>query len=447
VPFARTLLLVNYRPEYEHGWGSRSYYTQLRIDPLPPDRAEELLAALLGPEPELQPLRRLLIDRTEGNPFFIEESVRTLVETRALVGERGAYQPGRAFTSLQLPATVQAVLAARIDRLPREDKRLLQTAAVVGKDFPFALAKLRSGEVADGRRLLRQTLELTIAVRGIPNPSELVRTGEGELVAGNLEEARSLAERALALGHERRTRRWEASGLCLLGEVAAAYDPPEVETAEPHYRDAIRVAGELGLRPMIARSHLGLGRLYVSCWPEERSLRAPHPGHGDVPRDGHAILAGAGGGGAEGARLMRCSHCQQENPPEPASATAAARAFSWRVHPVVTSTRLEVDSATAAGTKLGEQTAAGVESAFLLPRTTPRSISPRRSSRPKPRSKASASRSPCSSPMQGRAVELAEAIRHPVARVASWRAAVCRTGQRPAESLPTASSSASTASR
>ncbi len=139
LPTARLLLLVNYRPEYQHGWGSKTYYTQLRIDPLPPESAEELLQALLGADPGLHPLKQLLIERTEGNPFFLEESVRTLVETQVLVGERGAYRLAKALGSIQVPATVQAVLAARIDRLPPEEKTLLQTAAVIGKDVPFAL--------------------------------------------------------------------------------------------------------------------------------------------------------------------------------------------------------------------------------------------------------------------------------------------------------------------
>ena len=138
LPTARLLLLVNYRPEYQHGWGSKTYYTQLRLDPLPPESAEELLhGAARGRRRAWQPLKRLLIERTEGNPFFLEESVRTLVETGVLVGERGRLSPGAGrCASIQVPATVQAVLAARIDRLPPEDKRLLQTAAVIGKDVP-----------------------------------------------------------------------------------------------------------------------------------------------------------------------------------------------------------------------------------------------------------------------------------------------------------------------
>src|SRR5262249_39652037 len=133
------LLLVNYRPEYQHGWGSKTYYTQLRLDPLPPASAEELLQALLGDDPSLAPPTRLLIPRTEGNPFFPAESVRPPVETGALAGEPGACHLGTPLARLQVPATVQAVLAARIDRLPVEEKHLLQTAAVIGTEVPWPL--------------------------------------------------------------------------------------------------------------------------------------------------------------------------------------------------------------------------------------------------------------------------------------------------------------------
>jgi class 3 adenylate cyclase len=139
LPTAPLLLLLNYRPEYQHRWGSKSYYTQLRLDPLPLASAEEFLADLLGNDSSLEPLKRLLIARTEGNPFFLEESVRTLVETGVLVGAPGAYRLDKPLDSLQMPATVQSVLAARIDRLPPEEKRLLQTAAVVGTEVPLPL--------------------------------------------------------------------------------------------------------------------------------------------------------------------------------------------------------------------------------------------------------------------------------------------------------------------
>jgi class 3 adenylate cyclase/tetratricopeptide (TPR) repeat protein len=139
LPTARVLLLVNYRPEYQHAWGSKTDYTQLRIDPLPSESAEELLTALLGQDEPLEPLKRVLIERAEGNPFFLEESVQTLVETSVLVGDRGAYRMTKAPEAWQIPATAQAILAARIDRLVPEDKRLLQAASIIGKDVPFTL--------------------------------------------------------------------------------------------------------------------------------------------------------------------------------------------------------------------------------------------------------------------------------------------------------------------
>jgi tetratricopeptide (TPR) repeat protein len=143
LPTARLLLLLNYRPEYQPSWGGKSYYLQLRIDPLPPEGAEAVLDALLGPDASLEPLKRLLIERTEGNPFFLEESARALIETKVLAGERGAYRlltaPPDLRNSLQIPATAQAILAARIDRLAPEDKRLLQAAAVIGHEVSFVL--------------------------------------------------------------------------------------------------------------------------------------------------------------------------------------------------------------------------------------------------------------------------------------------------------------------
>ncbi|HXD95337.1 MAG TPA: adenylate/guanylate cyclase domain-containing protein [Candidatus Acidoferrum sp.] len=139
LPAARLLLLVNYRPEYRHAWSGKTYYRQLRIDPLPPESADELLDSLLGTDATLGPFKRLMVERTEANPLFLEESVRALVETGALAGERGAYRLTRPGESLKIPATVQAILASRIDRLRPEAKRLLQAAAVVGKDVPMPL--------------------------------------------------------------------------------------------------------------------------------------------------------------------------------------------------------------------------------------------------------------------------------------------------------------------
>src|SRR5262249_25505957 len=159
----------------QHGWSGKTYYRQLRIDPLPAESASELLEALLGNDPGLEPLKRLLIERTEGNPFFLEESVRTLVETKVLAGERCAYRLAKASQTFQIPATAKAILAARIDRLAPEDKRLLQAASVIGKDVPFGLLQA-IGELAEnalrGGLTRLQAAEFLYEARLFPDPED-----------------------------------------------------------------------------------------------------------------------------------------------------------------------------------------------------------------------------------------------------------------------------------
>ncbi|HXH83700.1 MAG TPA: adenylate/guanylate cyclase domain-containing protein, partial [Candidatus Tectomicrobia bacterium] len=138
---ARILLLVNYRPEYRHRWTDREHYTELRLAPLDPPSLAALMDALLGTDPSLEGLRRLLVDRTGGNPFFLEEAVRELSATGALAGPRGAHTLTRPRDAIHIPSTVQAVLAARIDRLRVDDKHLLQAAAVIGKTVPDTLLR------------------------------------------------------------------------------------------------------------------------------------------------------------------------------------------------------------------------------------------------------------------------------------------------------------------
>jgi class 3 adenylate cyclase/tetratricopeptide (TPR) repeat protein len=171
LPMARMLLLINYRPGYSHNWADKTYYTQLRVDPLPSAGAEELLQHLMGNNQDLSPLKELLIKRTEGNPFFVEESVRALVETGILAGEKGAYRPGRKIDSIAIPSTVQSVLADRIDRLPIEEKHLLQILAVIGVIVPFRLLRAVA-EVSDEelyRRLARlQSAEFIYEINLFP---------------------------------------------------------------------------------------------------------------------------------------------------------------------------------------------------------------------------------------------------------------------------------------
>jgi class 3 adenylate cyclase/tetratricopeptide (TPR) repeat protein len=149
LPTARLLLLVSYRPGYTHSWGSKTYYTQVRIDPLEPEIAREMLNAILGSDPGLDPLKHLLIEKTEGNPLFLEESVRTLVEAGALVGRLGAYSTTKLISELQVPATIESLLTSRIDRLPPGDKRLLQSAAVIGNHAPLGILQTLGESTSD----------------------------------------------------------------------------------------------------------------------------------------------------------------------------------------------------------------------------------------------------------------------------------------------------------
>lgn len=138
VPAARLLVLLAYREEYRHNWGGKTFYTQLRVDPLPAAAAEELLADLLGTAPELAALKRQLAIWTEGNPFFLEEGVRTLIEQGALAGSPGARRPTGEFVAHTVPPTVEDTLAARIHRLPGDVRHVLQCAAAIGTDFDHA---------------------------------------------------------------------------------------------------------------------------------------------------------------------------------------------------------------------------------------------------------------------------------------------------------------------
>ncbi len=171
---ARILLLVNYRPEYSHQWGSKTYYTQLRLDPLGKESADEMLTALLGPSvplarpvagegrgegADLSALKLLIIDRTEGNPFFMEETVQVLLDQGALV-RNGTVKLTKALGELKIPPTVQGILTARIDRLPADEKELLHALSVMGKEFRLGLVKRVVGKPDDELQRMLSDLQL-----------------------------------------------------------------------------------------------------------------------------------------------------------------------------------------------------------------------------------------------------------------------------------------------
>jgi class 3 adenylate cyclase/tetratricopeptide (TPR) repeat protein len=168
---ARILLLVNYRPEYHHQWGSKTCYTQLRLDPLGKDSAEQMLNALLSSDPGplpgqgegrgvgIAPVKRLILERTEGNPFFMEEMVQALFEQGVLV-RNAAVELAKPIDKIRVPATVQAILAARIDRLPAPEKELLQTLAVLGREFSSELIRRVAGKPDDQLERMLSALQL-----------------------------------------------------------------------------------------------------------------------------------------------------------------------------------------------------------------------------------------------------------------------------------------------
>ena len=137
----RALLLLNFRPEYRREWMNRTIYRRLPLPALDAEAAREMLADLLGSDPSLEDLTPRLASRALGNPYFIEELVRSLVESGNLAGQPGAYRLVKPLKTQTLPRTVQAVLTARIDRLGEADKRVLQTASVIGLEFEESILR------------------------------------------------------------------------------------------------------------------------------------------------------------------------------------------------------------------------------------------------------------------------------------------------------------------
>jgi class 3 adenylate cyclase/tetratricopeptide (TPR) repeat protein len=145
---AQILMMVNYRPEYRHSWGHKTYYTQMRLDPLGPDNAAELLSAMLGDDAALDSMKATIIERTQGNPFFMEEMVQVLFDQGVLIRD-GAVSIAKPLTSIAIPSTVKGILAARIDKLAPAEKDLLQSLAVIGKEFPVGLVRRIVGKSDD----------------------------------------------------------------------------------------------------------------------------------------------------------------------------------------------------------------------------------------------------------------------------------------------------------
>ena len=319
LPTARVLLLVNYRPEYRHEWGSRTGYAQFRIDPLTPGSARELLHVLLGDDVSLAPLKPFLIQRTEGNPFFLEESVRMLVESGALVGERGAYRLATPVETIRVPPTVQAVLAARIDRLAPEDKRLLQCAAVIGESVTVrllqAVAEIPEHEVHEGLTRLRAS-EFLHDISLFPEPLHVFRHGLTCRVAYNslLQDRRRALHARIAdaiervyperLGehverlayHARHGELWPRAARYLRQAGTKAFERSANREAVAWFEQALQVLERLPDEPATqgeaVELHLGLRNALTLLGEHERTLGNLHEAQALAERLGDRVRLG-----------------------------------------------------------------------------------------------------------------------------------------------------------
>jgi class 3 adenylate cyclase/tetratricopeptide (TPR) repeat protein len=262
---ARILMLVNYRPEYAHQWGSKTYYTQLRLDPLGRESAEEMLSALLGEGEDLLPLKRLIIDRTERNPFFMEEIKEALFE-QGVLARNGGVRLAKPMTEVRLPPTVQGVLVSRIDRLRREEKELLQTAAVIGKEFPLSLIRKVAGSAdADLERMLSelQVAEFIYEQPAVSDPEYTFKHALTQEVAYGL------------LLNERRKE--------LHRRIAAAIESLHGERLEDHYAELAHHYSRAG-ESAKAMHYLGLaGEQAFARWAYAEAIANLTPGL-ELPR-------------------------------------------------------------------------------------------------------------------------------------------------------------------
>jgi class 3 adenylate cyclase/tetratricopeptide (TPR) repeat protein len=268
LPGSRTLLLVEHRPEYGAGWSDISYCTRIRVKPLSEAESRQLFRALAGPDASLDRLERRLVARTEGNALFLEESLRALAQSGALQGEPGRYRLIRSLDTIEIPAMVQDVLAARLDLLPAEQKTLLQIAAVVGRDVPlnvlapvanmpdaelsFAVASLEAAEFLSQTNLypelvysFRHSFMQEVAYASLSHHRRRRLHGEILEVMEVLYAAR-LAERVELLAlHAVQGEQWERAIGYLAKAAQRAYERSAYRDAVRQLEQAIRAAGQL----------------------------------------------------------------------------------------------------------------------------------------------------------------------------------------------------------
>lgn len=335
----RTVLVSTYRPEYEAAWPRTAPHNEIALAPLDEDATGDLLTQLLGRDPSLDGLEPLIGARTAGNPFFIEEIVQALVEAGHLAGRRGAYRLASELDGVVLPATVQAGLAARIDRLPAREKELVQTMSVIGDEIPAALLDAVSGL---GARELTEAVDVLAGARWVV-PSDAGGSREYAFkhpltrevaYRSQLSERRARTHRAVAAAIERTypdglderaallAHHCEASGDTLGGADWHARAASWAERTSPadslrHWRRVRHIAGGLDGSPardaLATKARIGIlslaWRLGIS--PEETAtLRAETDGDAGLVRvelhaAGRLMHGGRERDGLEGFRAVQ----------------------------------------------------------------------------------------------------------------------------------------------
>jgi tetratricopeptide (TPR) repeat protein len=295
------LVLTTTRPGYRPPWVDRSSVMQLALPPLAPDASRQVVQRVLGRRPLAPALEQQLLAKAEGNPFFLEELAHTVREQEggsvalavpntmlaSCYAELGMFAEGSALgeEGLRIAEAVDhpgslmyacygiGVLALCQGDLPRALPWLERAVGLCHEAdlslfFPSRAAHLGAaytlaGRLADALSLLTQAMEQATATETVSSHSLCrLHLGEAQLLAGRLEEAHALTERVLAHARERQERGYQAYALRLLGDIAVRREPPESTQAEAHYQQALALAEELGMRPLVAHSHHGLGRLY-----------------------------------------------------------------------------------------------------------------------------------------------------------------------------------------
>ena len=256
---ARILLLVNYRPEYQHQWGAKSYYTRIRLDPFGNQASQELLDALLGQNGTLDPLKQLIMERTQGNPFFIEETVQVLIDEGVLVRDESQVRITTPLGELKIPPTVQGILAARIDRLPSMEKDLLQTLAAIGMSFSLELAAALANRRDKELHLLLGNLQVAEFIYERPSVGEVEYTFKHALT-------HDVAYNSMLI--ERRKTIHEQIGIALESVHSGQLDDHHHELAHHFSRSdnadkAIEYLGKAGVRAL-NRSEIGSAFSYLS---------------------------------------------------------------------------------------------------------------------------------------------------------------------------------------